>query len=66
MENNSKKILLQNLLNEFDIPAYKKKLNKSSLMWLSKNLIKKNKSNKYFEQALDLINFCLKERLYNS
>ena len=66
MENNSKKILLQNLLNEFDIPVYKKKLNKSSLMWLSKNLIKKNKSNKYFEQVLDLINFCLKERLYNS
>lgn len=66
MEINSKKDLLQKLLQNFDIPEYKKKLNKKSLQWLAKNLNKRNKNNQYFNQANELINFCLNQKLYTN
>lgn len=66
MELNYKKILLQKLLQNFDIPEYKKKLNKNNLQWLAKNLNKRNKNNQYFDQANELIHFCLDQKLYTN
>lgn len=57
---------LERLLKKFDVPFYRKVLNKNNLLWLDKNLSKKNKDNSKFEEVSELIKTCLKERNYFS
>jgi len=57
---------LQQILKNFDIPFYRLTFNKNNLMWLQKNLKKKNSKNKNYEIAKQLIDDCLNQRLYKS
>ena len=57
---------LEQLLKSFDIPFYRKVLNKNNLLWLDKNLGKRNGDNPKFEETINLIKTCLKERNYDS
>ena len=64
MKNQEDLIKLESMLKDFDIPFYKRTLNKNNLIWLDKNLIKRNKENPNFEKTLDLVKVCLKDRNY--
>ena len=57
---------LELLLKNFDIPFYRQHLNKNNLVWLQKNLKKKNSKNINFEKTQQLIEDCLKKRLYKN
>ena len=66
MKNLQDLIKLEQLLKSFDIPFYRKVLNKNNLLWLDKNLGKRNGDNPKFEETINLIKTCLKERNYDS
>lgn len=66
MKNLQDLIRLEYLLKGFDVPFYRKTLNKNNLIWLDKNLGKRNNENPKFEEVSDLIKNCLKEKNYNS
>lgn len=57
---------LQQILKTFDIPFYRLTFNKNNLVWLQKNLKKKNSKNSNYETAKQLIDDCLNQRLYKS
>lgn len=64
MKNQEDLVKLERLLKNFDIPFYRKVLNKNNLLWLDKNLSKRNKDNPKFEETLELVKLCLKNRNY--
>lgn len=57
---------LQQVLKSFNIPFYRLTFNKNNLVWLQKNLKKKNSKNSNYEIAKQLIDDCLSQRLYKS
>lgn len=57
---------LQQVLKTLDIPFYRLTFNKNNLVWLQKNLKKKNSKNSNYETAKQLIDDCLNQRLYKS
>ena len=64
MKNQEELIKLERLLKNFDVPFYRKVLNKNNLTWLNKNLVKRNKDNPKFEETSELVKICLKEKNY--
>lgn len=54
------------ILKNFDLPFYRLTMNKNNLVWLSKNLKKKNSKNIKFQEAQNLINYCLTNHLYTN
>ena len=55
-----KQSALQTLLQPFDIPDFRRELNKSNIRWLSRNLAVNNKNNPMFETAMGLIKWLIK------
>ena len=66
MKNQEDLTRLERLLKNFDIPFYRKVLNKNNLLWLNKNLMKRNKDNPKFEETFNLVKTCIKEKNYYS
>ena len=66
MKNQEDLTRLERLLKNFDIPFYRKVLNKNNLLWLNKNLMKRNKDNPKFEETFNLVKICIKEKNYYS
>ena len=64
MKNQEELTKLERLLKNFDVPFYRKVLNKNNLTWLNKNLVKRNKDNPKFEETSELVKTCLKEKNY--
>ena len=57
---------LQLMLKDMDVPFYRLVFNKNNLVWLQKNLKKKNQTHKNYEITKQLIDDCLNQRLYKS
>lgn len=54
------------ILQKLNIPFYRLTLNKNNLMWLSKNLKKKNSKHVNYNEAQSLVDYCLTNHLYKS
>ena len=59
-------IRLEKLLKCFDVPSFRRTLNKNNLTWLNKHLDLKNKNHPSYTEASTLINDCLTNHYYKS
>ncbi len=55
---------LKNMLKGFDVPEWRMDLNKNNLIWLEKNLDKRNSENPDFHKVLKSLQHLLKNKAY--